>query len=285
MALLEKRLRGLITDLSSSVARLAGGKVAPKNVHHLRTTIRRIESLISYANPDLNKKLERSLEKMAELRKRAGKVRDFDVQIGLLDAIGNGSTTRDRKALVELLEKKRDRQAARLVAAVKKIEESKFFSRIDRVAEQSTDIPEGKNRPLAPLEEASAQLAEMAKDFASHQAIKTSRLHDARVSLKRIRYLAELAVESEEKKHFIHELNSVQNSVGDWHDWQELTKTAEKRFSDRVNCPMLQEVRALMAARHATATSSIQHLFSLAIVPDKKPSHAAEPVRVFAQIA
>jgi CHAD domain-containing protein len=285
MALLEKRLRGLITDLSSSVARLAEDKVTPKNVHHLRTTIRRIESLISYANPDLSKKLERSLEKMADLRKRAGKVRDLDVQLGLLDAIGNGSTVKDRKALAELLERKRNRQASRLVVAVKKVQESKFFSRIERVAEESGDMPEGKNRPLAPLEEARAQLAEMAKDFSSHHAVKTSRLHDARVSLKRIRYLAELSVESEEKKNFIHELKSVQNSVGDWHDWQELTNTAEKRFSDRVNCPMLQEVRALLAARHASAISSIQHLFSSALAPAKKPSRAALPEWALAHTA
>ena len=74
--------------------------------------------------------------------------------------------------------------------------------------------------------------------------------------LKRIRYLAELADESAEQKDFIRELKSVQDAVGDWHDWQELTNTAEKRFSDRVNCAILREVRALLAARHATATSS-----------------------------
>lgn len=285
MALLETRLRNLISELSSSVSKLADGKAAPKNVHRLRTTVRRIESLISYANPDLSKKLERSLEKMADLRKRAGKVRDFDVQIGLLGAIGNGSTTRDRKALVELLEKKRERQAQRLVAAVKKIQDSKFFSRIDRVAEQSADVPEDKNRPLAPLEEARAQLGMMAKDFSSEHMVKTNRLHQARISLKRIRYLAELAVDSEEKKHFIHELKTVQNSVGEWHDWQELANTAEKRFADRVNCPILQEVRTLLAARHATAISSVQHLFSLANIPLKKTPHTAQTERVFARTA
>src|SRR5579871_2525680 len=88
MALLEKRMLGLTADLSSAVARLADDKVAPKNVHRLRTTIRRIESLVSYANPDLDRKLERSLEKMADLRKRAGKVRDLDVQASLLDGVG-----------------------------------------------------------------------------------------------------------------------------------------------------------------------------------------------------
>ena len=91
---------------------LAEDKAPPKNVHRVRTTIRRIESLVSYANPDLDKKLERTLEKMADLRKQAGKVRDLDVQVGLLGALANGSTARDRKSLAELLGKKRDRQAA-----------------------------------------------------------------------------------------------------------------------------------------------------------------------------
>jgi CHAD domain-containing protein len=285
MAPLEKRMLGLTADLSSVVAKLADDKAAPKNVHHLRTTIRRIESLVSYANPDLGKKLERSLEKMADLRKRAGKVRDLDVQVGLLDALGNGSTARDRKALAELLGKKRERQTKRLVSAVRKVQESKFFARMNRIAEESGAVPEGKNRPLAPLEEARVQLAEMAADFSSHQEIKLSRLHSARVSLKRLRYLAELAEESAEQKDFIQKLRAVQDTVGDWHDWQELTNTAEKRFSDRVNCALLREVRALLAAHHATATFSLNNLFALALTPAKKPPRASSSVRALAQHA
>jgi len=285
MTLLEKRMRGLTADLSSAAAQLAEDNAPPKNVHRVRTTIRRIESLVSYANPDLDKKLERTLEKMADLRKQAGKVRDLDVQIGLLGALGNGSTARDRKSLAELLGKKRDRQAQRLVSAVKKIQESKFFARMNRIAEESGAVPEGKNRPLAPLAEAKSQLAEMAKDFSPHRTVKLSYLHSVRVSLKRIRYLAELADASAEQKEFIRELKSVQDVVGDWHDWQELTNTADKRFSDRVNCALLREVRALLAARHSTATLFLNNLFALVLASDKKPSRSVQSVRAFAQHA
>jgi CHAD domain-containing protein len=205
MTLLEKRMRGLTTDLSAAVSKLAENDVAPRAVHRLRTTIRRMESLVSYTHPDLDKKLERSLEKLTDLRKRAGRVRDMDVQIGLLDSIANGSTAKDRKTLAELLGKKRDRQTQRLVSAVRKLQESKFFARMNRIAEKAGVITEGENRPLAPLEEARAQLTEMAVDFASHPKLKISRLHDARISLKRIRYLAELAEESAEQKSFIYE--------------------------------------------------------------------------------
>jgi CHAD domain-containing protein len=285
MTLLEKRMRGLTADLSTAVSKLAADEVAPKSVHRLRTSIRRIESLVSYSHPALEKKLERSLEKMADLRKRAGKVRDLDVQVGLLGVLANGSTVRDRETLSELLWKKRDRQARRLASFVRKLQGSKFFVRMNRIAEKAGAKPDEANRPLAPLEEAQAQLAVMASDFSSHQPIKLSRLHDARICLKRIRYLAELAEESAAQKSFIGELKDVQDAIGDWHDWQELTSTAEKRFSDRVNCALLREVRALLGARHAEATSAINNLLALALGPSRKRPRSTQPVRAFTQSA
>jgi CHAD domain-containing protein len=135
-------------------------------------------------------------------------------------------------------------------------------------------LKNGKDRPLAPLEEATAQLTVMAGDFTRH-ALKPGRLHEARITLKRIRYLAELAEESAAQKDFIRELKQVQDAVGEWHDWQELTDTAEKRFSDRVNCALLREVRALLSARHSAATSAIQNLFILAQAPGRKPPGSA----------
>jgi len=286
MTLLEKRMRGLNADLSATMAKVAGHDAAPKSVHRMRTTIRRIESLVSYVHPDLDKKLERSLEKMADLRKRAGKVRDLDVQADLLRTLGNGSTAKDRKTLAELLEKKRARQVRRLESAVKKLHGSKFLTRMDRVAEHAGLGQDGKNRPLAPLQEARAQLAQMASDFAvARTTMKPSRLHEARVALKRIRYLAELAEKTAEQKSFISELKSVQDAVGVWHDWQELTASAEKRFSDRVNCALLREARAVLGARHSDATSAVNKLFDLALAPGRKPPRSALTIQTSARSA
>lgn len=285
MTLLEKRMRGLNADLSAAVSKVLDHDASPKGVHHLRTTIRRIESLVSYANPDIDKKLEHSLEKMADLRKRAGKVRDLDVQADLLGTLGNGSTAKDRKTLAALLEKKRNRQAKRLESAVKKLQRSKFFTRMDLIAEQTGVLQDAKNRPLAPLEEARAQLVEMASEFAARQTIKTSRLHEARVTLKRIRYLAELADKNTEQKNFIGELKSAQDVIGDWHDWQELAGTAEKQFSDRVNCALLREARTVLGARHSDAMSAVNKLFALALAPVRKPPRSAQSFRPSARYA
>lgn len=277
MTLLEKRMRGLNRDLSAAVCKVLDD-AKPKSVHRLRTTIRRIESLVSYANPDFGKKEERTLEKMADLRKRAGKVRDLDVLAGLLGNLGNGSAAKDRKTLADVLEKKRDQQARRLVGALKKLHEAKFFGRLHRIAEEAA-VPRDKNRPLAPLEEANAQLSKMASDFGSGETLKPSRLHEARVTLKRIRYLAELAEESAAQKDFIRRLKSTQDAIGDWHDWLELTERAEKRFSDRANSALVHEARTVLSARHSDATSSVHKLFSLAQAPARKSPRSAQSLR------
>jgi len=284
MTLLEKRMRGLNRDLSTAFSKVLDD-AKPKSVHRLRTTIRRIESLVSYANPEISKKEERTLEKMSDLRKRAGKVRDLDVQTDLLGTLGNGSTAKDRKTLAQLMEKKRDQQAQRVESAIKKLHDAKFFGRLNRIAEQAGVPQDNRNRPLAPLEEAKAQLLEMANDFGPGQIIKPSRLHETRIALKRIRYLAELAEESTEQQDFMRELKSTQDAIGDWHDWHELTERAEKRFSDRANCALLREARTVLSARHSDATSSVNKLFSLTQAPPKRPPHSAQPLRFAARRA
>jgi CHAD domain-containing protein len=284
MTLLAKRMRGLNRDLSTVVSKVLDDS-KPKSVHRLRTTIRRIESLVSYGNPEISKKEERSLEKMAELRKLAGKVRDLDVQADLLGALGNGSAAKDRKTLTELLGKKREKQSKRLESSIKKLHDAKFFNRLDQIAEQAGAAGDGKNRPLAPLEEAKAQLAQMAIDFKSDQTMTTSRLHEARVTLKRIRYMAELAKNSAAQKDFMRKLKSVQDAIGDWHDWQELTDRAEKRFSDRANSPLVREARTVLGARHSDAASAVNKLFALANPPDKKPSRSVQSIRTDTRFA
>ncbi|MGC2695458.1 MAG: CHAD domain-containing protein [Candidatus Angelobacter sp.] len=277
-------MKGLTEDLSGVVSKVSS-EATPKSVHRLRTTVRRIESLVSYAHPDLGKKLERTLERLAELRRRAGKVRDIDVEVELLDQVGNGSTAKDRKVLSGILKKKRDRHAKRLVSALGKFADSKLFSRMERIAEKAATGPSDSNRPLAPLEEAGSQLVRMADDF-SQRSLKPNRLHQARIQVKMIRYLAELADETPEQQRFIEGLKAAQGAIGAWHDWEELAKLAEKKFADRANCALLSEIRALFAARRSAAISALTDLFASAVAPPaRKPPRAAQSARTVAQRA
>src|SRR5258708_13980354 len=93
----QQKIQTLTKDLSKAASRLKD-EVSPKRVHHLRTTVRRIESLAGHFHHRLSKKQEKTLRELTALRQRAGKVRDLVVQAGLLAAIAKGSRASDRDA-------------------------------------------------------------------------------------------------------------------------------------------------------------------------------------------
>ena len=284
MSLEEKRVKTLSEKLSTALASLAHD-VIPKHVHRLRTTVRRIESLVGYARPDLGRKQEKALKNLSALRKRAGKVRDLDVQMKLLDAIANTSTRRDRQTLTEFLKRKRDRQAARLSAAIAKMRGSRLDDHVERILEESSQASAGTEKPAEPLLQARQELARLTETTVN-ASTKARVLHQIRIKIKKIRYLAELAEKTAERESFLAELKATQDVLGDWHDWEELTFTAEKQFDDRVNCPLLVEVRALFAAKQVAACAAVGHLLSSrAAHPARKQPRAAESQRAMAQRA
>lgn len=284
MTLLQERSQSLSRGLLKHVAKLTES-VSEKGVHRLRTTIRRVETLVNYSEPALNKKQQKALDCLRVLRKRAGKVRDLDIQIGLLNSIGNRSASGDKRVLLEGLKKRRIKQAERMAATVKKLDQNKFSSRVARITEKSGTKTGNPEQTAPPLEEIRSTLAGLAGEFSSRETLKPSRLHELRIRLKLLRYRTELAAESPEQKELVEQLKSVQDSIGEWHDWEMLAESAEKEFGDRINCALLVEIRSLFAARYAAANSAaINLLASYSPVPRKKP-HSAEVPRALAQRA
>jgi CHAD domain-containing protein len=272
MTRLHQRSKNLSHDLSRFVGKLLEG-VSEKGVHRLRTTIRRVETLALHAAPDLGRKQTKALEEIRALRKRAGKVRDLDIQIALLSSIGNGSASPDRRALSDALKKKRAKQVERLATAMRKLEGTKLFGRLARIAEGSDAEDAGNSS--ASLAQIREQLSQLTAQYSSRQPLKPARLHELRIKLKLLRYQTELAGDTPEQKDLIEELKSVQDSIGEWHDWEMLAQSAEKYFSDRVNCALLVEIRSLLAARYSAAGSAAARLVAAHTpAPRKKPAPA-----------
>lgn len=260
MTLLQKRITALAADLQKTVFKLERD-VSSKDVHRLRTTIRRLESLIRYANPEVGRKQQKAIDELASLRRRAGKVRDLDIQVGLLGAIANGSTGKDRRMIADHLKMKRQRQAIRLTSDVKDLEYKKLFPRLEKISEKSL-IAAPDQHENAPVDRARSELITLAGKTSLHHALKAARLHELRISLKRIRYTAELAEESDAQRQMLEELRPVQDALGEWHDWETLVGTAEKLFKGRINCPLLVEMRSLLSARFSAAMSAVDRLFA-----------------------
>ena len=282
MTHLQQRSKDFSDDLSKFVSKLPEG-VTEKNVHRLRTTIRRVQTLVSFTHPDLGKKQQKALDELQVLRKRAGKVRDLDIQTGLLGSIGNRSASADRRALLDMLKKKRARQAERLTAALKKLETSKFLKRLEKITEKAVDG--APDKAAEPLEAAQNELTELANEYSSRQVLKPARLHELRIKLKMLRYRAELAVESADQKDFVDKVKSVQDAIGEWHDWEMLAESAEKQFEERINCALLIEIRSLLAARFSAATNAALNLLTACVAPGKKKPSSVAGTKTAAQSA
>ena len=59
-------------------------KQTTESVHRFRTGARRLQTLLDELIPDSDRNQKRLLKLLARLRKRTGKVRDLDVQVGAL---------------------------------------------------------------------------------------------------------------------------------------------------------------------------------------------------------
>jgi CHAD domain-containing protein len=286
MSLPQKRIEALAEDFSQSVSRL-GREASAKNVDRLRIAARRFETLIAFLCPKLSKKQQRMLAELSELRKRAGKVRDLDAVADLLGSTGNGSAAMDRRDLRLMLHEKRERQARRLLDAAGRFEVAKLTEAILSVGRKnrptSLDIQKKQEPPEKdteenrnPLARARAELVCVMQEVAASSKtrpgeLKPKRLHQIRVRMKDVCQLVEVAAPSQGQQRFLEQLKSFEDVLGEWHDWQILAKAAEKQFADRINCPLLVEIRAVVESKYAAAASAAAHMLAESAAMKRKP--------------
>ena len=85
MPLRPENTRITFRKLSRQLSKLAG-KLSPENVHKFRTSSRRVEVLVSDLSEQRSGNDKKLLKLLARLRKKAGRVRDLDVQ-SVIDAV------------------------------------------------------------------------------------------------------------------------------------------------------------------------------------------------------
>jgi len=200
----------------------------PKRVHQLRTTIRRTETLIKAIGMQ-NGKQRKLLKKLDRLRRRAGKVRAFDVQIAALRTVKGGGIGQQKAELMRLLEKKREKQERKLLGSLDNKNLSDIRSRAEYLAtavksemQAAGDIRIG----LATL------LRKFTKAAGTANSLSEESLHELRLQCKSVRYSAELAGNSVQSGEMIAKLKRIQDSIGEWHDWRTLARSAHKGLDE-----------------------------------------------------
>ncbi|HEX8925582.1 MAG TPA: CHAD domain-containing protein [Terriglobales bacterium] len=244
----ESRALKLTSKLAEHAEKMQDSMSADE-VHKLRTTVRRVEVVLQSAVDARGKaKLDEQLKK---LRKRAGKVRDLDVHLGMLEELDSG----DQRACHELhsyLKDKRDKHANKLEKILKAEVDDGLSKRLKRTAK-------AVHQESPDTARAEEQLASVRQRFISLTANipeAAAALHQLRIDCKRLRYEVEaLAPEADTRvantieahaAELVEQLKRVQDEIGVWHDWLTLHETAQRQL------PGTAALLALLRARTAT---------------------------------
>lgn len=273
MKVIQRRASALFEQLSA-VLRTLSQQAEPREVHHLRTSARRLESALAWVRPEMTAKQLATVKELEGLRRRAGKIRDCDIQLGLLEGPDRGSARADREVVAHALREKRRKQARRLIEEVSDFLGSKSPYRLGKLAAAL----HAKVGPMAsdqPLMNATSVLESLRRASRSQDWSSARRLHRLRLRLKQVRYVAELARPSAPQKKFVADLKEVQDEVGRWHDWDSLARSARKQLKDRANCPLLAELDALRSNHHQHAIAAAKRLLQVS-APTRKNAQAAD---------
>jgi CHAD domain-containing protein len=100
-------------------------------------------------------------------------------------------------------------------------------------------------------------------------------LHGFRIEAKLSRYLAELAPESPESEHFVNELKSAQDAIGEWHDVLKLKERAEQLFGGVQDSALVAVLQNVSRAKFRRATATL--LSAVATLSRAKQPQARAP--------
>ena len=217
---------------------------APESVHRFRTYSRRVEVLLGELVPNSSGNEKKLLKVLAKFRKKAGKVRDLDVQIELLRNLKSPQAAGHKAQLQRALSGERARYEKKLQKAFDKKTIAEVGKRLRR-AERDLEIPE----KLEPLAIAQGLLNHVQSDGPMTEEI----LHRYRIAGKQARYVAELAGNSREAQTLVAQLKSMQDGIGDWHDWLQLTEHAEKLFGGVQDSSLVAQLRNVTRAKYREA--------------------------------
>lgn len=251
-----KRCRAVFQRLERDLSKLSL-KPDAKNVHGFRTGARRLQVLFVELSPKIDRSQKKLLKMLGRIRKRAGKVRDLDVQLAALRSLKVAHEARRKTQLMNRLIELRARQERKLRKTVDKETVREIRRRLKR---SSKEFDSRNSRD--PLQTAKGILEAIRIE---HKPVTEALLHQSRILSKRARYAAEFADQSTEEhavevQRFISDIKRIQDAVGDWHDWFTLSETTGKRVGEARESALAAEVHNVTGAKFRRAVSAMTQM-------------------------
>ena len=226
--------------------------ISPDEVHDFRTHARRFEASIEALGLNSRGNEERLLRDLAQLRKRAGRIRDMDVFTGCAATVHAEGEQDCAVRLLEHLGAKRYRRAKKMMQQIGKYRQvlrqrlKRSLTHIDRLL---SDTKNAKN--FAPTD-AMATALQLSSRLKTPARLGKKTLHPYRLKVKELRYVLQMSDTAEHQK-FIEKLSAVKDAIGEWHDWDELSGIATELLKHGSRCKLLRELKAVRDTKYARA--------------------------------
>ena len=232
------RISSTLHDLNHALSDAASDP-KKKVVHNLRTSTRRIETLIQHRLPSgSEKKLTGELKKM---RQAAGAVRDVDVQNKLVDSFESTESTRGRafvRAKLDLMRARSEKKLIKLLSPAELQDLERLLSQCERKLGRAQHSDSNRRDELG------AALEQYAGLLCQFEPLGRNNIHEFRKSCKHARYLAELGPDSAKKKAVVDAFKQIQDAIGDWHDVLTLIDVAKAALKSPKHSAFIQELNA-----------------------------------------
>lgn len=260
MLLQPEHTRATFRKLDRQILKLAA-KPVPENVHKFRTSSRRVEVMVSDLDQNRTGNDKKLLKLLGRLRKKAGRVRDLDVQSAALRSLKIPQEPGRKSQLMRTLAEERAKREKKLAKSLDKQTVAEVRKRLKRTA-ASLELP----RNADPLVLARQKLSNLEVDPGN---VTEKTLHQFRIAGKRARYVAELAGKDAEASRLLTLLNHMQDVIGEWHDWVQLADRAEKLFGGVQDSPLVSALRNITRAKFRQAVTTLTE--TRASLAGKKP--------------
>ena len=264
MPIAPKRSRVIFQKLEQDLTKLSA-KPRAENVHRLRTGTRRLQILLGELSPEMDRNQKKLLKLLGRIRKRAGKVRDLDVQLTALRSLKIPREPRRKTQMVNRLIELRAEQEKKLRKALDKDTAREILKRLKRAGKDFH--PEASRDPLAV---AKGMLERIHREAGP---VTEALLHQYRILSKRARYAAEFADPSRDAVQFIEGLKRIQDALGDWHDWLTLTQSAHESLGEVRESPLVAELHNVTGAKFRHAVSVLSQMRTKLIADGKPAGH------------
>ncbi|HEX3353379.1 MAG TPA: CHAD domain-containing protein [Terriglobales bacterium] len=251
----------LFRKLSRQLSKMAK-RPAADNVHKFRTSSRRVEVLVADLSQKRNRNDKKLLKLLGRLRKKAGKLRDLDVQTAALRSLKIPQEPGRKSQLLRMLAEERGKREKKLAKALDNKTVAEVRKRLKRSA-SSLDIA----KTTDPISIAIQQVSQL---DTTQSPVTDEILHRFRIAGKRARYVAEMAGKSPEAARLVGQLKNMQDAIGDWHDWAQLAERAEKLFGSVQESALVAALRNLTRAKFRQAVHTLMHTRSA--FSGKKPA-------------